>query len=222
MNDHRLQMLHSSQECDWRTPPALYEALAATFPIEIDLAANAEACLTVRDDMNYFLGPDHPNPQMRDALKVPWHELGKCGFLNPSYSLTLYSDGIKAGVDRSELQWLLIDNWARKAYQESLLGFHTIGVFPYASQTEWFRRYVMGHIETPIQSMTDPAECTYQVGWAGHAALDFWRLPHRVSYLRADGKPAANANVNTCVVHWGPNPGFVGPWVPSGRYWSYR
>jgi len=60
------------------------------------------------------------------------------------------------------------------------------------------------------------------VDWAGHAALDYWKMPHRVSFLQPDGSPSNNANVNTCIVHWGPNPGFVGPWVPSGRYWSYR
>jgi hypothetical protein len=60
------------------------------------------------------------------------------------------------------------------------------------------------------------------VQWVGHAALDYWRIPHRVSFLQPDGTPSNNAGVNTCVIHWGPNPGFVGPWVPSGRYWSYR
>lgn len=210
MNDHKLQMLHSSEQADWRTPPELYTALARTFAFDVDLAATLDSCLVLREGEKgvnaYYLGPDHTDLAMRDALQVPWHTLGTVGFLNPPYSLSLYSDGLKAGVVREDLQWLLIENWARKAFNESEAGFTTIGVFPYAPQTEWFRFYVMGHGNS----------------WRGHAALDYWKLPHRVSFLRANGEPAANANVNTCIVIWGPNPGFVGPWVPSGRYWTYR
>lgn len=222
MDNHRLQMLHSSGDCNHRTPPELVAKLLQTFPMAVDLAATAESAVIVTKEMNHdlngydelsvYLGPDHPETAFQDALTVPWHTIAKCGFLNPPYSLSLYSDGLKAGVDRKDLQWLLIESWAAKAYQESLQGFTTIGVFPYAAQTEWFRRYVMGHnMQTPNG-----------VDWAGHAALDYWRIPHRVSYLKADGSAQANANVNTCIVIWGPNPGFVGPWVPSGRYWSFR
>lgn len=209
MNEHKLQMLHSSGACDWRTPPELYEALATVFPFDIDLAATAENALVGNEDGCVYLGPDHPNPSYRDALQVDWHDTGKVGFLNPTYSLSLYSDGLKSGIDRADLQFLLIESWARKAFSESEQGFTTIGVFPYAAQTEWFRTYVMGHTQDGN-------------GWRGHAALDCWRLPHRVTFLRADGTAAANANVNTAIVIWGPNPGFVGPWAPSMRYWSYR
>lgn len=226
MDDHKLQMLHSSGSCDHRTPPALYEKLSHTWRFDLDLAATLESCLVLTDDPGgvqaHYLGPDHPIPAFQDALVAPWHEIGKVGFLNPPYSLSLYSDGLAAGVPRADLQWLLVENWAKKAYDESVKGFTTVGVFPYAAQTEWFRRYVMGHVEKPVPSITDPKECTYTIGWAGHAALDYWRIPHRVSFLRGDGQPQVNSNVNTCIVIWGPNPGFVGPWVPSGRYWSYR
>lgn len=206
----------------------MYAALErAAGGFDIDLAATGESCLVVKqnlthdltgfDDLAYYLGPDHPNTAMRDSLQVPWHTMGKRGFINPPYSLGLYSKGLEAGTPRAELQWLLIENWAHKAYQESLQGFTTWGVFPYAAQTEWFREYVMGHTVKLSKANKDP-----RIGWSGHAALDYWRIPHRVSFLQADGTAAANANVNTCIVIWGPNPGFVGPWMPSGRYWSYR
>lgn len=217
MNNHKLQMLHSSGECNHRTPPDLFGALKRTFPIEIDLAATAEDCLVTDDDSAYYLGPGHPDPALQDALQVPWHEVGKVGFLNPTYSLSKYSEGLKLGIAREDLQWLLIENWAAKAFQESLQGFTTIGVFPYAAQTEWFREYVMGHTVQLSKANKDP-----RIGWKGHAALDFWRIPHRVSFLTPTGEASNNANVNSCIVIWGPNPGFVGPWSPSGRYWSYR
>lgn len=212
MDNHKLQMLHSSESADWRTPPALYEKLSHTFPFDLDLAATAESALVEREGSLYYLGPDHPEKTLQDALAVPWHQHGRVGFLNPPYSLSLYSDGLEAGVDRKDLQWLLIEAWAAKAYQESLKGFTTVGVFPYAAQTKWFRRYVMGH------DLTTPNG----VDWSGHAALDYWRLSHRVNFLRGNGQPAANANVNTSIIIWGPNPGWVGPWVPSGRYWTHR
>lgn len=218
MQPHKLQMLQSSQDCDWRTPPELVFALQRTFPIDLDLAATAESAVIQTGDQVFYLGPDHPNPELRDALSVPWHTIGKCGFLNPPYSLSLYSDGLKAEVPREKLAWLLIENWASKAYHESLRGFTTIGVFPYAPQTQWFREYVMGHGLKVAKANRRPNS----PDWSGHAALDYWKLPHRVDFLRSTGEPANNANVNTAVVIWGPNPGFVGAWVPSGRYWTYR
>lgn len=210
MDAHKLQLLHSSADCNWRTPPALYGALGLVFPFQIDLAATRESCQTWVDGTAYYLGPDHAEPSWQDALTVDWSAIAPrgVGFLNPPYSLTLYSQGLKAGTPRAQLQWLLVEEWARKAFTESERGFTTVAVMPYAPQTEWFRRYVMGH--------------TQGGGWRGHAALDMWRIPHRVSFLDARGKERANANVNSCVVIWGPNPGFVGPWVPSGRYWGYR
>lgn len=220
MDNHKLQMLHSSGQCDWRTPPELYARLDQRFHFGLDLAATVDCALVGGADSALYLGPDHPLPDLQDSLNVAWHQVigpNGVGFLNPPYSLSLYQDGLKVGVARDDLQWLLIENWARKAYEESLKGFTTIGVFPYAAQTQWFRRYVMGH--TDHDKITDPAHGTT---WAGHAALDCWRIPHRVNFLRANGEPAANANVNTCIVEWGPNPGFVGPWSPSMRYWSYR
>jgi hypothetical protein len=213
---HKLQMLHSSGDCNHRTPPELVLALQQAFPLEIDLAASAESAVIANGEDVVYLGPDHPGTAFQDALSVHWHQHWKWGFLNPPYSLSLYASGLKAGVERGDLSWLLIENWASKAHWESLKGFHTVGVFPYAPQTEWFRTYVMGH-----QTMGDGRPGN-MVGWSGHAALDYWRIPHRVSFLTAQGEVQSNSNVNTCIVYWGPNPGFVGPWTPSGRYWTYR
>ncbi len=219
MDAHKQRMRYSSDECRWRTGSDLFGGLCRRWTFDVDLAATRESSLVTHhqdgEDCPVYLGPDHPDPDYRDALQVPWRTLGRTGFLNPPYSLGMYQAGLKAGVHRDQLQWLLIHNWAKKAYEESLAGFTTIGVFPYAPQTRWFRRYVMG------QDLTGTGRFAYG-DWAGHAALDYWKIPHRVSFLQPDGTPAANANVNTCIVEWGPNPGFVGPWVPSGRYWDYR
>ena len=225
MDPHKLRMRHSSVTSDWRTPHALVLALrdyVGGYAFSYDLAADASSTVCVD-----YLGPG--SSWGENALAVDWAALPpnddgrRCGFLNPPYSLTAIQELKKHGVLHNDPQIaaLRIENWARKAFEESLRGFTTIGVFPYAPQTKWFREYVMGHTRTPV--IADfPDIGLVRMDWRGHAALDYWRLSHRVPFLRADGSPAGGANVNTCIIHWGPNPGFVGPWVPSGRYWSYR
>lgn len=218
---HRSALIHSSGKSDYRTPPELIEALRPHARFTIDLAATADSSVCW---LNY-LGPDQPNSDWRDALQVPWAEIAKTqpnqqgglqvGWLNPPYSLEEIKQLREQAKFRTipdlehRLDALRVEKWAEKACNESLAGFTSWGLFPYAPQTDWFRTYVMGH--------------GGESGWWGHAALDYWRIPHRVSFLNGDGSPTDNtAGVNSCLIHWGPNPGFVGPWVPSGRYWSYR
>jgi hypothetical protein len=239
MDPHDLRIKHASQDPDWRTPPEMVQKLLGIFPLQIDLAAT----LTSRV-VPLYLGPDQPAAVVQDALTTSWMaaaadwDVTPCGFLNPPYSLQkikelrrelelrLLQNEIEeqrelirvhyAGLVRA----LRVESWAEKAYDESLQGFTTIAVLPYAPQTKWFRTYVMGHRTPTLRNFG--GELANTDAWAGHAALDYWRLSHRVTFRRPDGRTAANANINSCIVIWGPNPGFVGPWVPSGRYWSYR
>lgn len=224
MDAHTLKIKHGSLDPNWRTPPKMAERLGEIFPISIDLAADRQSAI-----VQNFLGPG-AGEGLEDALRVEWHSVSysRVGFLNPPYSVaaikelkaqrakwTSDSELTQAQFD-AKIRALRVESWAEKAYLESMLGFTTVAVMPYAPQTKWFRHFVMGHIEA------EPEPGYNHIVWSGHAALDYWRLPHRVTFLRPDGTQAANANVNTCIVIWGPNPGFVGPWVPSGRYWSYR
>ncbi len=213
MNPHDQAILHGSGQSTWRTPPPLFEKLSsAVGGFLIDAAANRENALCP-----VWFGP---GGTAVDGLSADWAEMVEAWkerdtperiFLNPPYSKKERKALMDAGASPHdpEVRALWVDAWAEKAWQESLRGVSSVALLPYAPQTDWFRTYVMGHSET-------------KGGWLGHAALDYWRIPHRVSFLSPDGLKAANAGVNHCVVHWGPNPGFVGPWVPSGRYWSYR
>jgi len=212
MDPHRKAIIHGSGASGYRTPVEMASKLVSYFGCTVDLAAVKETSVVWES----YLGPDRAEEALRDAMAYPWHALQghTVGFLNPPYSL----DEIKELRDQAEhrevpdlearINALRVEKWAEKACNESMQGFTTIGVFPYAPQTEWFRLYVMGH--------------GGESGWWGHAALDYWTIPYRVSFLKPDGSPTGNAGVNTCVIRWGPNPGFVGPWVPGGRYWSYR
>lgn len=215
---HDQALIHSSEDPNWRTPDACFEKLKAAFNFRIDAAA------TVYDrKCSEYFGPDHLAESRVDALQVDWHDYVNCSceaiFLNPPYSRKQYR------LTKSPA--MLIDNWARKCWEESQRGCTIVGVFPFSPQTEWYTRYVYGHIkgtQTAGKSGVPASEWETRevVSWSGHAAMEEWRLPHRISFLRPDGSKAANAGVNSVIVVWRPNPGFVGPWQPAVRYWSYR
>jgi hypothetical protein len=194
LDPHDKAVIHSSDESNWRTPPELYAALRQEVDFGIDLAANEANRLELS-----WMGPGAS--YWENALIADWSMLQKPGFLNPPYSRKKYREAHDPAM--------LIENWARKAFNESERGFTTYGLFPFAPQTEWFRLYVMGHTQDGN-------------GWRGHAAMEVRRFPYRLSFLRPDGSPAQNAGVNSCVIIWRPDPGYVGPWVPTERYWSYK
>lgn len=64
---------------EWATPQALYAELHAEFGFACDCAASRENAKSDR-----WFGPDHPEPERRDALAVPWGAM-TC-WLNPPYS----------------------------------------------------------------------------------------------------------------------------------------
>ncbi len=128
-----------------------------------------------------------------DGLTGDWHDL-VC-FMNPPYA---------------KAEGLPLEPWLKKAWDESQAGATVVGVLPFNPQTQWFRSWVYGQF---IEA---------KAGWMGHAAMEVRMLPHRVTFNRPDGTPADNAPGNTCIVVWRPNPGYVGPWQPAMRYWSYR
>lgn len=221
---HDMAVIHSSLDPNWRTPPDCVMKLNQEFNFAFDLASDAASCTVFYHGITgtepRFFGPGSRHAE--NALIVDWPR-DRANFLNPPFSRTLaaaYRTGrIKAGaqwiqhpVDLDLAQTYEIDAWAAKCYRESQLGTTIVAVMPYAPQTDWWRTYVEGHGEP------DDAG----VPWSGHAAMEVRRLPHRISFLRANGTPAANAGVNSAIVIWRPNPGYVGPWVPFSPYWSYR
>lgn len=49
-------------------------------------------------------------------------------------------------------------------------------------------------------------------------------FPYRLKFEAPEGHEGSTsgANVNTAIVIWKPTKGFVEPWSPAFRYWSYR
>lgn len=214
MDQHDQRIIHSSAESDWRTPPACFAALTRAFNFGWDLAADATSTLLTADSSGltaHYLGPGSSHGQ--NSLDVAWNELAyPVGFLNPPYSKTRYRETQDPAYQ--------IESWAQKAWEESRSGATVVGLFPFSPQTVWYRRFVYGHSgEEALPQALDRGTGHH---WSGHAAMEEWRLPHRISFLRPDGSPASSAGVNSVVIVWRPNPGFVGPWQPAIRYWSYR
>lgn len=221
MGNAEQQAIHSSLDPGWRTEQALFDALHREAHFWIDLAADAENCKVQDEQGLYYYGPDHPDPDSRNALTIEWHTRlpGGVGFLNMPYSKKALSATQDPSYD--------VAAWVAKAYLESVLGFTTWALVPFSPQTGWYRRYVMGHTE-------EGGGFT----WGGHAAMEVRRLAHRVDFdpspetlARVQAEYAAgtrkseevsSAGHNVVVVIWKPNPGYLGPWVPTERYWGYR
>ena len=225
MGSPEQRVVHSSEDPCWGTEQRLFEALNREARFKVDLAATvANAKVQFHSyELSHttevvYLGPDHPDARFRNALDVRWAEMFEKGpgFLNPPYSKKLLNATKDPAYD--------IYEWARKCFNESEAGFETWGIFPFSPQTEWYRYFIMGHGSNGQ--------------WRGHAAMEVRRIPHRVDFEPspeyaakliqdlAEGKrksgEVGSAGHNVVVVRWGPNPGYVGPWVPTERYWDYR
>jgi hypothetical protein len=212
---HEDAIQHSSVESGWRTQPELFEALDAEFHFTVDLAASCDDSLC-----ETWLGPGAPE-RYDDSQLVAWAKFlnGATGFLNPPYSKKLAATYAKAGDPRAV--WYRVERWVQKCWAESYAGATVVSLIPYSPQTRWWRRYVLGHRPAlPLEHSVSGA--TFTTSWAGHAASQIRRFPHRLSFLRPDGAPADDAGGNTAVVVWTPMRGAVGPWVPWEFYWTFR
>lgn len=212
---HDHQIIHSSEESDWRTPPACAIALEREFGFQLDAAANAQSSVCAEN----FFGPG--STLAENALLTPWDYWGDGTrvFLNPPYSRQKAAALRKAG-DPLHARSYEIGEWAAKAWHESQRGVTVVAILPFAPQTEWYRQYVYGHQDAAGFPRIDQHRRYHM--WSGHAAKEERRIPHRISFLRPDGTDAANAGVNSVVVVWTPMRGAVGPWMPHSYYWSYR
>ena len=200
---HDIAIQHSSKRSSWRTPPELYAALDREFHFQLDVAADDDSALCEE----YLTAQE-------DGLTSDWslHVVGAC-FMNPPYS---------RGDSKADppIPAESIEPWIAKAWKESQKGATVVGVLPFSPQTEWYRRYVYGHCASPSEDLVDDDRGRL---WMGHAAMEVRQLPYRVTFVDPDTKkPALNAPGNTCIVIWHPNPGYVGPWQPTLRYWSYK
>lgn len=106
--------LYSSEEQAWATPQALFDVLNAEFEFELDAAASKQNAKCAT-----FLD------KQRDSLSVPWSEITKGSvWLNPPYGRSL-------------------NDWMRKAYEESQKGLCVVCLVFARTDTRWFHDWAM-------------------------------------------------------------------------------
>lgn len=131
MDERTRQVLHSSENFDWQTPPDLFTALDAEFHFDYDAAASeknalcehyasAEGAFELLIFDQGWTSRWSWNDDL-DGLTAPW---GDRTFCNPPYGR-----GIGA--------------WFAKAYQESLSGKTSVLLVPARTDTVYWHEYAM-------------------------------------------------------------------------------
>jgi phage N-6-adenine-methyltransferase len=127
---HAWEVIHSSADDTWRTPPELYDRLDREFSFSLDAAALEGSKLAP-----LWYGPNHTDETRRDALNVSWE--GATTFLNPPYGRT-------------------VGDWIRKAHKESRRGSTVVVLVMACTETRWFReiawkadelRFIQGRVK---------------------------------------------------------------------------
>jgi hypothetical protein len=209
MRDHDRRIIHSSVESDYRTPMELISSLDEEFHFTTDVCASHRNALFAK-----WFGPGHQDPARRDALYNGTWGTGP-HFINPPYSKKRADELRKAGAPEPEWRCYLIERWAERCWMESLTQV-VVGLFPYSSQTAWWKEHVWQG-----GRMADGSKP--EIHWRWHRASEVRLFHHRLSYLDPEGIPTGNsAGVNSAVIVWKPPCGYVEPWVPTVRYWTYE
>lgn len=180
--------LTSSRFSGWRTPQYLFDALHEEFNFVLDAAAQAEDT-----KCGCWLGPD--SAICDDALVMPWGDYMVMDliprgaiFCNPPYSR-----------DEGMGLWKWLERIVEAAERVTV-----VGLFPYQTQTRWYREFVEGSL---------------------YKATEIRRFPYRLAFdppVGQEGMETSSANVNQCVAIWKPSEKYLEPWAPLTRYWDIR
>ena len=116
--------MKSSNDDTWTTPRDFYDKLNAEFSFSLDAAALKESALCE----NWF-GPDHDDPNLRDALVMDWSQFApsKTVWLNPPYGR-------------------VIKTWVKKAdYEATKRGLTIVCLVPARTDTSWWHESCIKH-----------------------------------------------------------------------------
>lgn len=116
--------MRSSLDDTWTTPRSFFNELDKEFKFGLDAAALQSSTLV---PANWY-GPDHPEPERRDALKRSWlnDSYGKPVWLNPPYGRA-------------------IKDFMAKAHSEAGLGATIVALVPARTDTNWWWDSVIMH-----------------------------------------------------------------------------
>lgn len=118
MNTSTQKVMFSARTDEWRTPAALFDEWNRNEgPFVLDAAALSTNALCT-----HWLGPDHPDPAKRDALKVDWSTYGGPVYCNPPYSN--------------------VRDFCAAAAGTALRGAKVVLLVPARTDTRWFHDYI--------------------------------------------------------------------------------
>ncbi len=134
----RMGQLFTSARGDYETPPDLFAEYDRIHgPFDLDAAANAANALCE----NWF-GPDHPDPERRDALAVPWGPVYEPTY-DPDSGRRLRMEPFPALVWLNPPYGRGVEKWVAKAAEEARAGrATTICLLASRTGTGWFQRHV--------------------------------------------------------------------------------
>jgi phage N-6-adenine-methyltransferase len=113
----------TSNDDTWSTPRDKFDEWNQEFNFTLDAAAMQKSALC-----SQWFGPDHEDPQRRDALVMDWFKEAGGGtvWLNPPYGRS-------------------INKWVKKADTESKRGAIVVCLVPSRTDTHWFHNYCISH-----------------------------------------------------------------------------
>lgn len=120
---YKTDTFKTSNDDTWTTPIKFFEELNAEFNFTLDSAALSSSALC-----NLWYGPDHPNPDWRDAFNRDWVKDSNGGaiWLNPPYGRT-------------------IKKWMAKAEYEALRGGVIVSLVPARTDTIWWHSHCINY-----------------------------------------------------------------------------
>lgn len=133
--DH-LAPLFSAARQDWGTPSTLFKPLHEEFHFLTDVAATAATAKAL-----HYLGPDHPDPDRRDALALPWETLPEVEALrrcHPAWACWLWCN---PPYGRQ------VAGWLRHAAAARRNGVGVVVLLPARTDCAWFHDEVVPEAE---------------------------------------------------------------------------
>jgi len=122
--------LFTSNDDTWTTPRNFFDKYDAVYNFGLDAAALKTSALCTK-----YFGPDHENPEYRDALTADWVKAseGLPVWLNPPYGRS-----IKGFVAKADLE-------SKRG------GVTVVCLVPARTDTAWFQDYCLPHDVTFIR-----------------------------------------------------------------------
>lgn len=202
-------VVHSSRACDWGTNREMFAALDREFHFCLDAAASPWSAKCAS-----WIGPEHKIANQRDALTADWLGIIEA-ILDPQERVT---PPVFINPPWSREQDIRIEPFIETAARWAQRGLTVVGICPASIQTVWWREFIRNGPLKANEIRHIPHRVNFEASPETLAAIN----EKRAVLGKESVTEAWGAGGNTAVVIWRPDPGYVGDWQPSERYWTWR